>query len=539
MKHGPAAIACILLLWAMTPAAPQGVATRNAAPAARSAASGQPFPVSLVDVAERAGLAMVFVCGNEEAKRYIVEANGSGVALVDFDNDGWLDVFLVNGSRLEGFDAGSAPTNRLYRNQRDGTFVDVTRGAGLARSGWGNGVSAGDYDNDSFTDLFVTYWGKNVLYRNRGDGTFEDVTDRAGVSGSVEQWSSGSTFIDYDRDGKLDLFVASYLRFDRAKTPLPGSGPNCDWKGVPVFCGPRGLPFGGAALYRNRGDGTFEDVSERAGIRAVSGYYPFTALAVDLNEDGWTDLYVACDSSPSLFLRNNRDGTFSEIGIETGLAYNEHGIEQAGMGVAAGDLDGDGRLDLVKTNFSGDYPNAFRNLGRGIFEDIVLRAGLAVNPQFVGWGVGLVDLDNDGRLDLFQANGHVYPELERQRRGESYRQPRLVYRGLGGGRFEDVSAAAGPGVAARMSSRGAAFGDFDNDGDVDVLVMNMGTRPSLLRNDNTSGNHWIEVKLEGTKSNRSAIGAVATVEAAGSRQTAAVASQSSYISQNDLRLHFG
>jgi hypothetical protein len=430
------------------------------------------------------------------------------------------------------------PTNRLYRNNRDGTFVDVTRTAGLGRSGWGNGVAAGDYDNDGFTDLFVTYWGKNSLYRNHGDGTFTDVAERVGVLSAADEWSSGCTFIDYDRDGQLDLFVTTYQRFDPAKTPRPGSGPNCEWKGIPVFCGPRGLPFGSATLYHNRG-GSFENVSERAGIRAVQGYYAFTAVAADLTEDGWTDLYVACDSSPSLFLRNNRNGSFSEIAIETGVAYNEHGVEQAGMGVAAGDFDGDGRLDLIKTNFSGDYPNVFRNSGGGIFEDVVLRAGLAANPQLVGWGVGLVDLDNDGRKDVFQVNGHVYPEVERHHRDEGYRQPRLVYRNQGGGQFEDVSASAGPGVTEKASSRGSAFGDFDNDGDVDVLVMNMGGRPSLLRNDNSAGHHWIELKLQGTRSNRSAIGAVATVDAGGSPQTAPVLSQSSYISQSDLRLHFG
>ena len=306
-----------------------------------------------------------------------------------------------------------------------------------------------------------------------------------------------------------------------------------------VFCGPRGLPFGRATLYHNRGDGTFEDVSEKAGIRSVRDFYAFTAVAADLNEDGWTDLYIACDSTPSIFFRNNKDGTFSDIATETGVAYNEHGFEQGGMGVAVGDFDNDGRLDLLKTNFAGDYPNLYRNQGGGIFEDVVLKAGLAVNPKYVGWGVGFVDLDNDGWKDVFQVNGHVYPELDRGSGEEKYRNPRLVYRNLGGGKFEEVSAMSGPGVAERKSSRGAAFGDFDNDGDVDVVIMNMGGPPSLLRNDLRSDNHWIKVKLEGTRSNRSAIGATVTVEAGGLKQTDAVLSQSSYISHNDARLHFG
>jgi len=335
------------------------------------------------------------------------------------------------------------------------------------------------------------------------------------------------------------LFLASYQDFDPAKTPLPGKGANCEWKGLPVFCGPRGLPYGRAELYRNRGDGTFESVTSRSRIAEAKGFYAFTAIAADLNADGWTDIYVASDSTPSLFFRNNRDGTFSEIGAETGLAFNEHGFEQGGMGIAVGDFDSDGRLDLIKTNFSGDHPNVYRNLGKGLFEDVVLKAGLAVNPQYVAWGVGLVDLDNDGLQDVFQVNGHVYPELEQSTLSERYFNPRLVYRNLGGGRFEDVSSLAGPGVGERKSSRGAAFGDFDNDGDIDVVVMNMADAPSLLRNDLPPGRHWVQFRLEGRKSNRSAIGSTVTIEAGGRRQTLPVLSQSSFLSQNEARLHFG
>jgi hypothetical protein len=515
----------------------QGVATRNAAPAPRPAPSGKPFHAKFHDVSAEAGLRMRFVSGGEKTKKYIVEANGTGVAFLDYDGDGWTDIFLVNGSRLQPPPRDAS--NRLYRNLRNGKFADVTVEAGLVRSGWGNSVCAGDFDNDGYTDLYVTYWGPNVLYRNLGTAKFTEVTGKAGVSGPPKQWSTGCTFLDYDGDGHLDLFFASYQDFDLAATPLPGKGANCEWKGLPVFCGPRGLPYGQADLYRNRGDGTFEPVAAKSRIAEAKGFYAFTSVAADLNGDGWTDIYVASDSTPSLFFRNNRDGTFREIGAETGLAFNEHGFEQGGMGVAVGDFDADTLLDVIKTNFAGDHPNVYRNLGKGVFEDVVLKAGLAVNPQYVAWGAGLIDLDNDGLQDVFQVNGHVYPELEQSNLGERYFNPRLVYRNLGGGRFEDVSALAGSGVAEHKSSRGAAFGDIDNDGDIDVLVMNMGDAPSLLRNDLPPGRRWVQFLLEGRKSNRSAIGATVTIEAGGRRQTLPVLSQSSFLSQNDARLHFG
>ena len=513
----------------------QGPATRNVNPLPHGAPSGKLFPVSLADVAREAGLTAKFNDGDEHRKKYILEANGSGVAFLDYDNDGREDIFLVNGSRMGGFPKGQEPTNHLYRNAGNGKFEDITAAAGLAHSGWGNGVCVADFDNDGYDDLYVTYFGKNVLYRNNGKGRFDDVAERAGVAGSGEDWSTGCAFFDYDRDGHLDLMVTSYVKFDPQKTPGPGSGPNCEWKGISVFCGPRGLPFGKVTLYHNRGDGTFQDVSEASGVRKPQNFYAFTALAADLNGDGWQDIYVACDSTPSLFFRNNHDGTFTDVATEAGLAFSEDGAEQGGMGLAIGDFDNDGNLDLIKTNFAGDYPNLYRNLGRGIFEDVVRRAGLAVNPQYVGWGVGFVDLDNDGWRDVVQVNGHVYPELETQPGEEKYRNPRLVYRNLGNGKFEDVSAMAGPGIADRFSSRGAAFGDFDNDGAMDVLIMNMGQPPSLLRNTLRSANHWIKVKLQGTKSNRSAIGASVTV----GKQTDVVLSQSSFLSHNDERLHFG
>lgn len=517
----------------------QGISTRNAAPAPKAAPSGRPFWASFVDVAQAAGLRMRFTSGNEQSKQYIIEANGSGVAFVDYDRDGRQDIFLVNGSRLSPLDGASPPTNHLYHNEGHGHFRDVTADAGMARSGWGNGVCVGDVDNDGFEDLYVTYWGKNALFRNDGHGKFTDVAAQRGVDGSGKEWSSGCTFIDYDRDGHLDLLVTSYQQFDLASTPPPGKGSNCEWKGMPVFCGPRGLPYGKVTLFHNRGDGTFEDVSVKSGMRAVEGFYAFTAVAADFNDDGWPDVYIACDSTPSIFFRNNKDGTFSDIATETGIAFNEHGFEQGGMGIAVGDFDNDGKLDLMKTNFAGDYPNLYRNLGGGIFEDQVLKARLAVNPQYVGWGVAFADLDNDGWKDIFQVNGHVYPELDAKNGAERYRNPRLVYRNLGHGIFEDVSALAGPGVQEARSSRGAAFGDFDNDGALDVLIMNMGEAPSLLRNDLKSKNHWLKVELQGTQSNRGAIGAAVRLEAGKMLQTDVVLSQSSYISHNDSRLHFG
>jgi hypothetical protein len=518
---------------------PQGVATRNAPAAPRGAPSGRPFLATFEDVAARAGLTKPVIVGDSTTKKYIIEANGTGLAVIDFDRDGWMDLFVVNSSKLEGFGKAAPPTNLLYRNNGKGTFTDVTASAGLAVSGWGNGACVADVDNDGDDDLYVTYWGPNRLFLNNGKGAFEEAAARLGVAGPAKEWSTGCTFLDYDRDGRLDLFVTSYQQFDQATTPPPGKASNCEWKGMPVFCGPRGLPFGSATLYHQRADGTFEDVTKASGIGAAQGYYAFTPVAADFNGDGWVDIYFASDSTPSMLFRNEKNGRFREIGTETGVALNEHGFEQGGMGVGVGDYNRDGLLDIVKTNFAGDHPNLYRNTGGGIFEDTVLAAGLAVNPQYVGWGVALVDLDNDGWQDIFQVNGHVYPELDRAGRNEAYRQPRLVYRNLGDGRFEDVSAMAGSGIGAVHSSRGAAFADFDNDGDIDVAVMNMGEPPSLLRNGLTGPAHWIKVSLEGVRSNRSAIGAVVTIEAGGARQTQPVLSQSSFLSQNDPRLHFG
>ena len=533
-------LACLCLLPDARPTAAQGMISGGAAALPKPKLSGRPWPVSFTDDAAGAGLTIPFTSGNPLKKKQVIEANGSGVAFLDYDNDGRLDAFLVNGSSLEPRPPGTPPpTNHLYRNMGNGKFSDVTAAAGLADSGWGNGVCAADVDNDGFTDLYITYYGRSHLKRNNGNGTFSDTTARAGVGGGPGDWSTGCTFIDYDRDGHVDLLVGTYIAYDPAKTPPPGAFAWCLWKGSPVYCGPRGLPYGKLTLYHNRGDGVFDDVTAISGIGAARNFYAFTAIAADLDGDGATDLYVASDSTPSMFFRNQRDGTFREIATEAGLAYNDNGAEQAGMGITLGDFDNDGRIDIVKTNFVGDYPNLYRNLGRGIFADIAMRAGLAVNPDNVLWGTGLVDLDNDGWKDLLQVSGHVYPEVAQIDAREHYKRPRLVYRNLGNGRFEDVSALSGPGIQAEFSSRGAAFGDFDNDGAMDVLVMNMHEPPSLLHNRLRNDNHWLKLRLEGTKSNRASIGAAVLLEAGGLRQADTVLSQSSFLSVNDPRLHFG
>jgi len=505
-----------------------------------------PWPVTFTDVAAQAGLVHPSMYGGLDRKRFIIETNGSGVALVDVDDDGWLDAFVLSGTRLkEGsredapFPAAEAPTNRLYRNTRKGRFEDVTDLAGLRRTGWASGVCAGDYDNDGWTDLFVTYFGHNVLYRNRGAGRFEDVTIGAGLGGKTPRWGSGCTFVDVDRDGRLDLFVSNYLRFDLKTAPEPGSDANCTWKGIPVNCGPKGLPTDTNLLYRNEGNGKFVDVSEASGIARVTGRYPMTALALDMDGDSWTDIYVASDSTAAILYRNNRDGTFTDVAVESGTAYSDQGTAQAGMGVAVGDYNNDGLIDLVKTHFADDIPSLYRNLGKGLFEDTAMAAGLNVQNRHVEWGVGLTDFDNDGRADLFYVTGNVYPEIEKLLPQYPHRGPRVLFRNRDGVRFEDATAATAAGGLSARSSRGAAFGDVDNDGDVDVLVMNMNEPPSLLRNDSKGGYNWVQVALEGKASNRSAIGATVIVTAGGTRQARVVLSQASYYSHDDLRLHFG
>jgi hypothetical protein len=509
------------------------------------------------DVAARAGLDKALnVFGGVKRKKYILEEIGCGVALFDYDNDGWLDIFLVNGTRFEGISPQNQPSNFLFHNNRDGSFTDVTEKAGLTRSGWGQGCCIGDYDNDGYDDLVVTYWGGIVLYHNNGDGTFTDVTDRAGLAqkGPRQRWNTGCCFLDYNRDGYLDLFVANYVNFDPRVAPLPGDNQYCVYYGLSVGCGPQGLGGGTNILYRNRGDGTFEDVSESSGVSVPRGLgeptftgdqwipvgsYGLGVSAADFDNDGWPDIYVACDSVPSRFYHNNHDGTFQEIGAAIGCAVNENGTPQGGMGVGVGDYDCDGWLDIVKTNYSDQTASLYHNNGDGTFYDAVFRAGLGANKKYLGWGVGFFDFDNDGWADIFMSNGHVFPEVDTRRLHVTFSEGKLVYKNLGNGTFIDVTSSAGLAVTQPRASRGTAFGDFDNDGDVDVAVLNLNEAPSLLRNDCRSQNNWLKVKCIGTKSNRTAIGSRVRVVTGQHSQINEVMSGSSYLSQNDLRLHFG
>ncbi len=513
------------------------VASRGIKPQPRGKPSGLPFDACFTDVAAQAGLNQPLIYGPADHKTYIIETVGCGCAFFDYDNDGWLDVFLLNGTREEGAPPGTM--NRLYKNNRDGTFTDVTAKSGLGRTGWASAVAVGDYDNDGFEDLIVTYYGQNVLFHNNGDGTFTDVTEKAGLLHEGTKWGAGCTFVDYDRDGKLDLLISYYLIFDKNRVPKLGESAACNWKGIPVNCGPRGLPPGSVSLYHNNGDGTFTDVSVKSGIAKGTGSYCMTTVAADFDDDGWPDIYIACDSTPSFLFKNNHDGTFTDIGLESGVALNEDGMEQAGMGLGIGDFNLDGKLDILKTHFADDTAVLYRNDGKGSFEDVTNASGLGVETRYISWGAGMFDLDNDGYPDLFWVTGSVYPEIEKVLPNYPFKSPRILFRNLRNGKFEELLDQAGPGVSAAHASRGAAFGDFDNDGDLDILIMNLNEPPSLLRNDIRGNNHWIKVKLIGTKSNRSAIGARCTIHYGAKIQAQEVLSQASFYSANDLRLHFG
>ena len=484
--------------------------------------------IRFVDLAAQSGLTVPNTFGGREKKDSILESTGTGAAIFDFDGDGANDIFIANGppSRSE-----------LYHNDGKGNFTEIGAQAGLTRTGWAQAACAGDVDNDGRPDLFVTYYGHNVLYRNLGNGKFEDMTERAGLPVTGTRWGSGCALIDYDRDGLLDIFVANYVDLDLAHIPKPGSAPSCEWKGMPVWCGPHGLKPGHNALYHNNGDGTFTDVSEKTGILVGGQCYGLGAVTADFNNDGWPDIYVACDQTPSLLYINRRDGTFEERGDAAGVAYNADGQLQAGMGVAVADYDGNGFLDIAKTNFSGDRPSLFANADGAFFEDVSEPAGLGRN-QLLGWGIAFLDIDEDGWPDLIMANGHVYPEIDRSKIGETYRQKTLLYRNLGSGKFADVTNAAGPGFAPLRPARGLAVGDLDGDGRPEIVIVNMNETPTLLKNLSPRRNA-IAIALAGTRSNRSAIGARCTIEAGGRKQFADVMSGGSYFSQNSLTLYFG
>jgi enediyne biosynthesis protein E4 len=532
-------------VWALTLICVVGyyaLAQKRAEPAELSKGIDNNYGVIFTDIARIAGVTHKTIYGDEHKNKYLLETTGCGVAWFDYDKDGWLDLFFVNGTRLNGLPKNQEATNRLYRNNRDGTFTDVTNKAGLARTGWGQGVCIGDFDNDGFEDLFISYYGKNALYKNNGNGAFTDVSVKAGVAGTKTRWGSGAAFVDYDKDGDLDLFVANYIDLDLKTAPTPETGP-CLYKGVMVACGPPGLEGGKNILYRNNGDGTFADVSEKAGITDTFGTYGLGVVTADLDNDAWPDIYVANDSAPAALYLNNKDGTFKDIGVEAGAAYSSDGKPQAGMGVGIGDYDGDGLFDIFKTNFSGDTSTLYRNLGvkSGLltFDDVTFTSGIGLNTRWLGWGCGFVDFDNDGWLDIFLVNGHVYPEVAKLDTEAGYPQRKVLYRNLRNGNFKDITEQIGGLLLEPTASRGCAFGDFDNDGDIDVVINPVNDTPVLLRADSTTKNNWIGVKVIGVKSNRTGVGARIKVVTEGKNQIDEVRSGGSYYSQNDLRVHFG
>ncbi len=497
-------------------------------------------PAWFIDVASQAGIQIRNVNGSVDHKRYIIEATGSGVAIIDYDRDGWPDIFLVNGQEMNPQPGEkNPPTSHLFRNNHDGTFTDVTAKAGLTATAWGQGACVGDYDNDGYDDLYVTGYGFSRLYHNEGNGTFKEVAQQAGVAGTGKEWGTGCAFVDYDRDGKLDIAVANYVHFDLAKVPPPGEAASCMWKGVPVMCGPRGLEYTTNILYHNLGNGKFEDVGKPSGFEKTTGHYCFSVTTLDYDNDGWPDIYVACDSTPSILYHNNRNGTFTDTAVDVGVAFNEDGREQAGMGSTAADYDGDGRLDLFKTNFSDDTSTLYHANSDGTFTDVTFPAGLGINTDALGWGAMFADVDNDGWPDLLLVNGHVYPEVDSAHLGAAFRERRFLYYNLGNGKFRDISKDSGPGLQTPMSGRGLAIADLWNDGRLEEVVNNLSDLPLLLVNVAKNSNHWLGLKLTGTRSNRDAIGARVTLHGPHRIWVDEVRSGSSYNSSSDLRLHFG
>ncbi len=490
--------------------------------------------VDFRDIAAQAGLTAEVISGDID-QTYIVENTGTGVAIFDYDNDGFPDIFLLQGDRLHP--TGPPLTPHLYHNLGGLRFEDVTAKAGIGHLGWSQGVCAGDPDNEGRVSLFITQWGHNVFLHNMGDGTFRDETKERGLYQPEARWSTGCAFIDYNRDGHLDLVVSNYVNFKAQDSPPPRTESGCNWKGMPVPCGPRGLKGESMTLYHNDGHGHFVDVTKQAGIETPPEYYGFTVLTGDFDNDGWPDIFIACDSTPSLYFHNKHDGTFEEMGLTSGLAVNEDGREQAGMGATAADYDGDGRLDIFKTNFSSDTNTLYRNLGNDNFDDVTSAAGLAVHTQYVKWGTAFLDFDNDGWPDLFVADGHVYPFVEKYNLGEEFKQPRQLFWNRGDGQFFDMSSTGGPGISAKHSSRGIAVGDLNNDGSQEIVVVNLFEPPSLLRNFGPRGNA-LEVRAV-TASGRDAIGARLTLTVNGRKEIDEVRSGGYHISQGDFRVHFG
>jgi len=502
-------------------------------------------PVVFVDIAKQAGLDKFRHRSGSIEKATILETPGSGVALLDYDNDGWLDIYLLNGSTLAALKGKEpAPRAMLFHNNHDGTFTDITEKAGVANERWGFGVAVADYDNDGWPDIYVANYGKNRLYHNNHDGTFTDVAEKAGVA--LGTWSTGPTWGDYDRDGLVDLFVPGYVKFDAEHPPIAGqagvSASACQFRGVSfLMCGPRGLPGEGDHLFHNNGDGTFTDVSKKVGVSDPQNYYGLASVFVDADDDGWLDLAVANDSVPRYLYRNRHDGTFEDVSYLSGFALTNEGLAQASMGIAVGDYNRDGRLDFFVTTFSDDYKTLYRNDGDFNFADVTYPAGLgSPTIPFLGWGAGFLDFDNDGLLDIFVANGHVYPSVDQRDWGTAWAERPQLFRNLDGTKFQEVPPATGSGLALVIPARGAAFGDIFNDGHIDVVLNNMDSAPALLRNVVKNGNHWIAFKLVGAaKSPRDAIGAAVFVTTGGVRQRADVSSGGSYGSSSDPRVHFG
>jgi hypothetical protein len=534
------------------PAKPSGMSTGGAHAPVKDAKS-RPItaggfvdgaPIVFLDITHQAGLDKFHHRSGSPEKSTILDAPGSGVALLDYDNDGWLDIYLLNGSTAAAMRGKESPPRAmLFHNNHDGTFTDVTEKAGVSNERWGFGVAVADYDNDGWPDIYVANYGKNRLYHNNHDGTFSDVAEKAGLT--LGGWSTGPTWGDYDHDGLLDLFVPGYVKHDLDRPVFAGKNgvPEgaCQYRGVNVFCGPMGFLGESDHLFHNNGDGTFTDVSVKAGVADREGRFGFASVFVDLDDDGWLDLIVANDSTPNYFYRNRHDGAFEDVSYLSGFAVNEEGRAQASMGIGVGDYNRDGRLDLFITTFSDDYKTLYRNDGGANFTDVSFRAGLG-NPTipFLAWGAGFLDFDNDGLLDIFIANGHVYPLADRTEWGTTWAERPQLFRNLDGSRFQEVPPATGSGLAVVIPARGAAFGDLFNDGHIDVVLNNIDAPPTLLRNVVKNGNHWLALKLVGgPKSPRDAIGAKVFLTAGGIRQRADVFSGGSYASSSDPRVHFG